>query len=101
MLHGWISINANAETPFLPPFPSLPYLVFAGRRDRGSGSPCGRLYTRGLEGFYKWGVKGVGFSLRLLLCIFEVTKTTIHMLVASLHLHCVSTVFSTLVPPSE
>ncbi len=48
---GWISINANAETPFLPPFPSLPYLVFAGSRDWGSDSLCGMCYTRGLDGF--------------------------------------------------
>ncbi len=54
--HRWIKVNANAETPFFPPFPSLLYLGFAGRSDRGSGSPCGMLYAHpGVRGFLEMG----------------------------------------------
>ncbi len=72
---GRINVNANAETPFLPPFPSLPYLVFAGSRDRGSGSPCGMFYTRGLEPrvFRNGVLEGWGFpfdSLHPVGCTF-------------------------------
>ena len=68
---------------------------FAGSRGGGSGFTLPHV---GATGFSN-GVLEDGVLVALLL--FEVKKNTKHMLVASMHLHCVSTMFSTLVPSLE